>query len=279
LTRQVSCPWELPGDEERIVEELEQGKVNRWLDSVFKFIFCKEERIPIFLDLINALIYLKGEDDGETVNLEMQASVDPDYLKRVVIYTSWVHSGQLDRGKKYYEARPTISVNILGFDQFEGDKSFCSSFSFRNDKSGKKLNNDLQLFFFEIPKFLRNVKMPKTKQERWMAYLAGIGGGKMERIASQEPMISDALVAERFFTMDRETRLAYMMEWKHIMDEEARESRCREAEAKYVRAEERRKEAEMKVEITRKFLANGASIDLIAQSTGLSLEEIQRLTK
>jgi predicted transposase/invertase (TIGR01784 family) len=336
LARQVLYPWELPRDARQVAEELKLGKVNRLMDSVFKFVFCKEERIPIFLDLINALVFPDGErafktahfldrelspsryggkggrfdalalmDAGDTVNLEVQASTDPAYLKRVVTYTCWLHGSQLDKGKKYYEAKPTISVNILGFDHFKSDKSFSNSFSFRNDKSGKKLNDDLGLFFFEIPKFMRSVKVAKTKQERWLAYFAGMEGEKMEQVASQEPMISDALVAERFFAMDRETRLAYMMEWKHIMDEEAREARYREAEAKYrdteakyrdteakyreaeaqrKEAEAQRKEAEArakvaKIEIARNLLANGASTDLIAQSTGLSRKAIQRLAK
>ena len=104
-------PWELPKDEDSVEKELDQGNVNRFFASVFKFVFCKEERKPIFLDLVNALVFPNGErsfkevrfidremsptrDEGKgghfdilafldgdsTANVEFQAAPQPDFL-------------------------------------------------------------------------------------------------------------------------------------------------------------------------------------------------------
>jgi predicted transposase/invertase (TIGR01784 family) len=213
-------------------------------------------------------------DDEDTVNLEAQASPDPDYLKRVVTYTSWRHGGQIDRGKKYSEATRTISVNILGYEQFKDRESYKSSFMLRDEESGDILNHDLLLLFFELPKFMRYVQVPRTKQERWLAYLAGVGGKLMEQIAEQEPRISDALAAERFFMMDWEKRLAYIQEWKHVIDETTREAR---AEARGEAKGRREGELKAKYEIAKKFISRGIAPDVVAESSGLSLEEVRNL--
>jgi predicted transposase/invertase (TIGR01784 family) len=57
--------------------------------------------------------------DGDLANVEMQASFTPDFEKRSVAYTSWVHSAQLDRGKRYHEVARTISIDFLGYDHFK----------------------------------------------------------------------------------------------------------------------------------------------------------------
>ena len=279
MEKQNIYPWQLPKNTRQIEEEINQGKIRRLFDGVFKFIFCKEERVPIFLDLLSAIVFPGGErvftqahfidreisperhggksahldvlavmDNGDTVNIEVQVHIDSVFLKRVVAYTSWLHGGQLNKGKKYHEVKRTISVNILGYELFKGDERFRRVFSLREDESGELLNDDIRLIFLDVPKFVRNVQAPKTKLERWMAYLAGTGGEAMEQIAEQEPMISDALVAERFFMMDWEKRLAYMQWWKHVLDEETRKAYDEEREARIRESDARIKEFEANAE-------------------------------
>jgi hypothetical protein len=99
-----------------------------------------------------------------------------------------------------------------------------------------------------------------------MTYFAGTGGSEMEQIAQQEPRISDALAAERFFSMDKEKRYAYFLEWKQIIDEESREAIA-----------EARGKAKSKFQIAKNMLDDGASVEFAVRYTGLSLEEVQNL--
>jgi predicted transposase/invertase (TIGR01784 family) len=304
-------PETFPETEQQLHEEIEQGRVHRLFDSVFKFVFCKEEISPIFLDLANALVFpnnngafkkarlvdreksplrIKGKgfrldvlavmDDGGQINLEIQTGYKPGFLKRSLIYWGLVHSEQLSSGDPYKKIARTISVNLLGYDQFPNKPDFWNSFSVRDDKSGEKLNDDLLMIFLEIPKYERNCIGSQSKMYDWMAYFAGKGGREMEQIAEREPMISEALDREKLFLMDKEQRLAYILDWKHMMDEANMDANLREAEEKRKEAEGKRREAEGKLAFAAKnFLADGISPDKVAKNLGLSLEEVQNLTK
>ena len=49
-----------PVTEGQIEAELEQGRIYRLNDRFFKFLFGREERKPLFLDLVNAFVFPDG---------------------------------------------------------------------------------------------------------------------------------------------------------------------------------------------------------------------------
>ncbi|MDR2528762.1 MAG: Rpn family recombination-promoting nuclease/putative transposase, partial [Synergistaceae bacterium] len=239
----------LPKDTQQVDKEFKEGKVRRLSDSLFKFVFCKKNNSSVFLDMVNALVYPDGGgvfkkakfldrehspehqgakggrfdvvalmDGRDTVNIEAQIAPDQYFVERAVIYLSWVHGDKVERGKRYGTAGQTISVHILEYEQF-AKEHYRSSFSYRDEETGEALNDGTRLIFFEVNKFLRSVKVPNNKMERWLAYFANVGGKKMEQIAEQEPGIKEALSAEKIFMQNRESYLAYMHDWKLIMQE------------------------------------------------------------
>ena len=157
-------------------------------------------------------------DGRDTVNMEAQIAPDRYFVERAVIYVSWVHGDKVERGERYGAAGQTISVHILGYEQFP-EEHYRNSFEYMNKETGKPLNDGTRLIFFEVGKFLNSVKIPSNKMERWLAYFANVGGKKMEQIAEQEPGIKAALAAEKIFMQSRESYLAYMHDWKLIMEE------------------------------------------------------------
>jgi predicted transposase/invertase (TIGR01784 family) len=260
LTRQNLYPyWDVPKNERQLLAEMEQGRVNRLFDVVFKFVMCKDESSSLFLDMANAFVFPNGErefkkvrfidrefspdrmngkgcrldafavmDEDEKINLEVQFASSRDFLRRVLFYWSSIHSGQLSEGNKYSKIVRTVSVNLLGYEQFRDKRNFRSSFSVRDDESYEKLNDDMLLIFLEIPKFARMTEAPRNKQESWLAYFSGLGGEEMEKIAEREPMIAEALDREKLFLMDRDKRYAYILGWKYMMEESIREQQWKE---------------------------------------------------
>jgi predicted transposase/invertase (TIGR01784 family) len=225
-------------------------------------------------------------DGFDQINLEVQVGYESDFRKRVLTYWSLVHGGQLNKGDKYSDIARTISVNLLGYDEFtnKSDADFRSSFSIRDDDTGEKFSDGLQLIFLEVGKYERINQAPVSKMDGWMAYFAGKGDREMAQIAEREPMIAEALDREKLFMADRDQRLAYILDWKQMMDEANREARYREREEKIREGEEKTREAERKLaaskyEIARNILADGISPDIAAKYTGLSLEEVKNLAQ
>ena len=306
LQRLSQLPEAFPKTERQLQEDWEKGKINRLFDSVFKFIFCKERSMALFIDMANAFVFpnherafrsarlidreqsplrIKGKgsrldvvaimDDFDQINLEVQVGYESDFLKRVLVYWSLVHGGQLNRGDQYRKIARTISVNILGYEQFPNkpEADFRSSFSIRDDATGEQLSDDLQMIFMELGKYERINQEPRNKMDGWMAYFAGKGGREMVQIAEREPMIAEALDREKLFLSDRDQRLAYLLDWKQMMDEADKDARLREAK-------EKQKKAEEKLAVAAKLcLASGIAPDIVAKNLQLSLEEVQNLAK
>ena len=110
----------------------------------------------------------------------------------------------------------TISLNLLDFELFPEERECRSSYSIRNDASGRLLCEDLQIVYFELPKDRRERRMgrrPRNRLERWLCYLDGMRGDEMDRIAATEPGIGTALDLER-------ERLAYIVNLMEFWDEE-----------------------------------------------------------
>jgi predicted HTH domain antitoxin len=86
-------------------------------------------------------------------------------------------------------------------------------------------------------------------------------------------MIAEALNMEKLFMADRDQRLAYILDWKQMMDESNRDAKFRESEDK-------RRELEEKLSLAaNKLLAEGVSPEIAAKALGLSLEEVRHLVK
>ena len=180
---------ELPNNEQQINEELAQGIVRRLSDSLFKFVFCKEERLPIFLDMVSAFIYPDGEkvfkearfinnrerspekkqdkggcfdaratlDGSIDVSVEAQIAFDPDYANRTFTNCICIHGEQLERMEQYGTVTPTIFIGVLGCTQFEDREPYRDSVSLRLE-NGELCSDSIRLIFLDLPKFLKKWK-------------------------------------------------------------------------------------------------------------------------
>ena len=69
-------PAKGPVTEQQVEEDLEQGKIYRLNDRFFKFLFGREDRKPLFLDLVNAFVFPDGSagfTDLKYANRELSA--------------------------------------------------------------------------------------------------------------------------------------------------------------------------------------------------------------
>ena len=313
--------------EEQVREDLDSGRVYRLNDRFFKFLFGGEDRKHLFLDLVNALVFPDGstgftgfeytnrelsstrEDgksayldivakmaDGSQVEVEVQVRNRGDYLQRSVFYLSNLYASQLKSGKPYRDLKRTISIHILAFSLFDGDR-FRRAFSLCDEETGDKLCDDLRLLYIEVPKYVKH-GVPRNRLEYWLLYLAGMEARKMPEPMVQDPMIGEALGLEKLFLQSEEERLRYLLSYKAMMDDltideaihhtarveglaEGRAEGRAEGEAKG-RAEgeaKGRAEGEIKgrTETARKLLQMGLEVRNIAIATGLSLAEIESM--
>ena len=229
-------------------EELDRGRVYRLNDRFFKFLFGGEDRKHLFLDLVNALVFPDGSAgftgfeyanrelsatreggksayfdivakmaDGTQVEVEVQVRNRGDYLQRSIFYLSNLHASQLKSGEQYQNVKQTISIHILAFSLFDGER-FRRVFSLCDEETGERLSDDLRLVYIEAPKYVKH-GVPCNRLEYWLLYLAGMEARKMPELMVQDPMIGEALSLEKLFLQSEEERLNYLLSYKAMWDD------------------------------------------------------------
>ncbi|MDQ0218405.1 Rpn family recombination-promoting nuclease/putative transposase [Peribacillus cavernae] len=230
---------------------------------------------------------------GEIVNIEIQFSNEYDMVQRSLFYWSHLYKEPMSAGSSYLELKPVITINILNFNLFQTETNkFHTTFHLYEDDDQFKLTNVLEMNFVEMPKLLSDWKQGKLNPRddvlaRWLLML-GIVDRKnhhvyediyheLEEIAVKDPILREAFQDWEQLSADKETRLAYEIRLKEVLD---RYSAQREAELREQMALEKGKaegKEEGKADVAKKMISLGMDIGLIADLTGLPVEQIQRL--
>jgi hypothetical protein len=252
------------------------------------------------------------------VDIEVQIVNRHDFRKRGPYYWAKRHALKLKKGEKttFAQIKPTITICLLAFDLLEEEEGYCNVYSIRNDKSGNRLCEDMQIIYLELPKFLRflGADHPRTGLERWLLYFCNEEGERMEKVMTEDSVLSMAKELELEFWADEAERESYFQHQQLLMDaysdehtyeyllqqakekfaaefaaelevklEAEREKAAAEVEAKL---EAEREKAATEVEAERKkakretalsMLADGVPIDMIAKYTGMSVKEVNAL--
>ena len=302
-----------PVTEQQVEEELARGRIYRLNDRFFKFLFGREERKPLFLDLVNAFVFPDGSGsftdlkyanrelsaarvegknchldivanmaDGTQVAVEVQVRNWNDYLQRSAYYLSMLHASQLEVGASYLDLKRTISIHVLAFSLFVGER-FRREFCLCDVESGEKLSDDLKLIYLEVPKYV-NYGTPRNRLEYWLMYLAGMEAKKMPEAMVKDAMIGQALSLEKLFLQSREERQSYIMSYKAMRDEITRDETIRrvaraEGEAEGEARGEARGEAKGIASTARRMLVRGVPLEQVVDFTGLSLGEVEALRR
>jgi len=86
--------------------------------------------------------------DLADVTIEMQLAKPKDFLTRMHYYLDETYTGNYNRNisegqTRYSSLKPVISLNVLDFDFFEGDRAL-RSFTYRDDETGAALESEIR---------------------------------------------------------------------------------------------------------------------------------------
>lgn len=234
---------------ERITQALDENRYYPMNDVLFKFVFGKVERKNITVDFLNSVLeptlkhrikdiwFISTEiipqteeeklsrldvacelDTGERIDVEVQVVNYHNMQRRTLYYWSGMYLMHLLKGEDYQKLRPVITINILAFCLLPQEEPHAM-YGVYNPKTGERLNNDLEIHFLEIPKFINKPVKEMTKMERWMAYFSGkLNVQEKEELAMSEAAIQDAFDATKLFFQTTEDRMKYLNRQMAIMD-------------------------------------------------------------
>ncbi|MBI4646814.1 MAG: Rpn family recombination-promoting nuclease/putative transposase [Bacteroidia bacterium] len=280
-------------------------RINPKIDLVFKKLFGTEKNKDLTKSLINSVLpageklskitlknpynypdYIKGklsildikaEDErGNLYNVEIQIIGHDDYGKRTLFYWAKIYSDQLSESEQYENLKKTIVISIIDFTYFDNDKRYHRIIEPRDIESHQKYEelSFMSLHFIELQKFTKDIQSVKTTLDRWIIFLNKAHELTKDNIPQQlsvEKEIKKAVKELESMYLDDKEKDYYERQRMFIMDVKAREKGEKIRLTKAI--------SKRNIEIAKDMITNNESIEKITKYTGLSKDEIKRLTK
>ena len=229
----------------------------------------KDEKLGV-LDIIAKL------DENEICNIELQIVDKKNIIERILYYWSRLYSRQIKSGEDYKILQKAIVILITDFKIEDLEElDYHSRWKIMEDKQGKKiiLTQKLEIDIIELPKIIGKEK----EQDNLLDWLYFLENPKSERVT--EKMKENENLKEAVKKLDnlsedeRMQRIADLRQ-KAIMDEKAIYEKGLEVGIEKGIMEGSQKE---KIEIAKKMLELKIDKETIAEATGLTEQEIEKI--
>ena len=221
---------------------------------------------------------LAETENRELINIEMQLTNYRDMVRRTLFYSSKLFHGSIQSGEDFKELKRTITINILDFhlDELAEIPDFHSTFHFYETIRRKvRLTDAIELHFIELPKFRNAAKDWREPLHRWLHFLEEkLPQNELEAMMEMDEMIRKAEERLEYLSSDEETIRLYewrehaRIEWNSWLNDAKRQGM---EEGMEQGAQQRNNE------IALALLRKGLDPALIAEVTGLEMDEILKL--
>ena len=218
-------------------------------------------------------IYCKT-DDGSRIIVEMQNAYQKDFVDRAIYYSMFPIQEQIERGSENYQFAPIYMVSIINFklSELNSETDVLSVHKLRSEKTGNILSNKYTFIFIDLLKFKKELtEIDKDNiLDRFYYCLLNIHKLYERPLVLQQEIFNKLFEAAEIAAMDTPEYQNYIDAMKTERDINS---------IKWSAKEEGREEgiAEGKEEVARSMKLKGLDFNLIADCTGLSIEQIENL--
>ncbi len=266
-------------------------------DEVFKLVFGQESSKDVMIEFLNQVIadrtivdvdfmdkemhsekrgskgsvydLLCETDDGSKVIVELQRRKQDSYAERMLYYSMHQILRQVESGESSFDFCPVYVISILNFtlEQNAGIPDVRTVYRLYEERHNRLLTDRVTYIFLELPKFTKDEEQLDGNVLDGMYFCLR----NMTRIVEKPKVLSHNVFDKIFsiaelYNMDEETRLK-------ILDSMTTE---RDLKNQLAYAHKEGREEGRRATAT-KLKALGVDVAIIAQATGLSVEEIALL--
>ena len=265
-------------------------------DVAFRKIFGNKKKTKCLISFLNAVLGLEGsnrvaqvtiidpfllprikgekasiidvratDQKGRQFIVEMQVADKDSFDKRVQYYTSKNYSLQILQGEDYPLLNPTYFVGILNF-PFGKNPFYHTKHLIVDEDTGENLLKDIKFAFIQLTKFKKKEKELVTMIDKWTYFIKN--AKKLEVIPenTDDEGLNEAYSEADKHNWSKEALLAYDNAGMREQDARGEKSKAI-SNAVHDR----------NIEIARKLLIKELDVDLVAETMGLSIEEVQEI--
>lgn len=286
-------------------------RLNPKIDIAFRKLFGSEENKEILRSFINSVLpqheqvktveiknpynittYIGGKtgildvkaqgEDGRWFDVELQIGEQEFFGKRIKYYLDKLYVEQIIQGNEYSTLKKVIGIAILDFNYFTDDR-YTRGVTYK-DKDTNEVYDKLDLcdiYFIELKKFGKELKDLNTTLDRWITFLNRAYEYSKDSIPQElavDKNIKSAIEKLDLMYLDKDEREIYETEEKKRLDI-LEEMRTAEKKGRLEGKEEGIKEGAKKkaIEMAKKMLMKGVSVEEISEFTDLAITEIEKL--
>ena len=224
------------------------------------------------------------EKDGTQYIVEMQVAKVAGFEKRAQYYAAKAYASQPERGETYDHLKEVIFLAITEYEMFPQKDGYKSVHITLDQKTYERDLKDFSFTFLELKKFNKTFDELKSYEEKWCYFFKHADNPEdmHELIENSDEVIKKAYHELEAHNWTNEELKAYEASEKISKDAKSREKYVEQAareKALKEGREEGREEGKLieKKQIALTLLSNKLDKKLISESTGLSLEEIEKL--
>lgn len=268
----------------------ENKKYNLKNDVIFKAFFAKKGNEQFLIDFLTGLLRVEIKEiqineeanllkmtniqkggrldlkailpDGTIVCIEMQVSNEGNIENRTEFYGAKVLTNETEVGTYYEDIKQVIMVNILNFNLLDVEEYVSNTVTVLDKHRDYEIPNLVKYYFIELPKFRKQNPDMNDKLNQWLAVIDDMDRGKIRMAEEKNEKIKSALDEIGTLTGDAEVRRMAELQEKWERDWNSSIAYATK---------------KAKVETAKKLLKSGVSVEIIADATGLTKEEITSL--
>ena len=258
--------------------------------------FLDKELPPVFVDDRSLIYDIYCElDNKEKIIVEMQNCEQSYFKRRSIYYVSEAIARQGEKGPDWqYDIKGVYLIAFLNFRRPDIGEEFRTDVMLMDKKSKQVFSDKLRLVYLQLPLFEKEVAECENDFDRWIYVLKNMETIKRLPWAAQNSVFQKLAEIADVSSLTKEERLYYDVALRKYRDtlcvlESAEQRGVKRGLAKG--REEGRAEglakgraeglakgrAEGRIETARNMKAKGLPVDLIAECSGLSPEEITKL--
>ena len=222
--------------------------------------------------------FMCRDESGTFFIVELQKYWEDDWFKRCVSYASRAYDRQNRRGKNY-DVPPVYLIGLMDIEVGHPDVEYwkdryVSEYTFREKESHDLLAETIVIIFAEMAHFDKRAEECVTETDR-MLYVLKFIGRMMEQPAwLQNEVYTRIFSACEIAGFPEDKRIKYEQE---MNDEKRLRSEYNTARRMGLEEGLEKGREEARLESARKLKQMGVATEIIAEATGLSIEEVCKL--
>lgn len=244
--------------------------------------------LPTIIDGKTSIVDVLCKDaQGTKYIIEMQASSTKYFEKRAQYYAAKVYGNQARIGQEYQDLKEVIFLAIANYVIFPNKAHYKSDHIVLDNKTYEQDLKDFYFTFIELPKFQKTTEELLSIEDKWCYFFKHAQDTTeedIEKIVGEDNIIRKAYTVLNQLHWTQEELTEYdanqIAEMNHRADLAQKMDEAK-TEGKAEGKIEGKVEGiiEGKMEIAKNLLQNGVGIDIIAQYSGLSKEQIEDVKK